>query len=61
MEPESVPAFRIGELSRRTAIRAQLLRAREGRYGLLQSAGRRADTGCPPKRTSGGSAACRLT
>jgi hypothetical protein len=58
MEPESVPAFRIGELSRRTGIGAQLLRAWEGRSSRP---GRRADTGCTPKRTSGGSAACRLT
>jgi DNA-binding transcriptional MerR regulator len=43
MEPESVPAFRIGELSRRTGIGAQLLRAWEGRYDLLQ-----------PTRSTGG-------
>jgi hypothetical protein len=43
MEPESVPAFRIGELSRCTGIGAQLLRAWEGRSSRP---GRRADTGC---------------
>ena len=43
MEPESVPAFRIGELSRCTGIGAQLLRAWEGRSSRP---GWRADTGC---------------
>jgi DNA-binding transcriptional MerR regulator len=43
VEPEAVPGVRIGELSRRTGISAQLLRAWEQRYGLLQ-----------PNRSAGG-------
>jgi DNA-binding transcriptional MerR regulator len=38
VEPEPVPGVRIGELSRRTGVSAQLLRAWEQRYGLLQPA-----------------------
>jgi DNA-binding transcriptional MerR regulator len=38
MRPAPLPGFRIGELSRRTGVSAQLLRAWERRYGLLQPA-----------------------
>jgi MerR family transcriptional regulator, light-induced transcriptional regulator len=43
MRPAPFPGFRIGELSRRTGVSAQLLRAWEHRYGLLQ-----------PTRSAGG-------
>jgi MerR family transcriptional regulator, light-induced transcriptional regulator len=43
MPGDPPPGFRIGELSRRTGVSAELLRAWERRYGLLQ-----------PIRTSGG-------
>lgn len=36
--PAPLPGFRIAELSRRTGVSAQLLRAWEHRYGLLQPA-----------------------
>lgn len=38
MFSEPVPGFRIGELSRRTSVSAQLLRTWERRYGLLRPA-----------------------
>ena len=38
MRPAPLPGFRIGELSRRTGISAQLLRAWEHRYGLFHPA-----------------------
>ena len=38
MRPAPPSGFRIGELSRRTGVSAQLLRAWEHRYGLLQPA-----------------------
>jgi DNA-binding transcriptional MerR regulator len=38
MVPEPPPGFRIGELSRRTGVSAQLLRTWEHRYGLLRPA-----------------------
>jgi DNA-binding transcriptional MerR regulator len=38
MSPEPLPGFRIGELSRRTRVSAQLLRTWERRYWLLQPA-----------------------
>jgi DNA-binding transcriptional MerR regulator len=38
MFPQPLPGFRIGELSRRTGVSAQLLRTWEHRYGLLQPA-----------------------
>ena len=38
MVPEPPPGFRIGELSRRTSVTAQLLRTWERRYRLLQPA-----------------------
>jgi DNA-binding transcriptional MerR regulator len=38
MGPTPLPAYRVGELSRRTGVSAQLLRAWERRYGLLQPA-----------------------
>jgi DNA-binding transcriptional MerR regulator len=38
MGPEPVPGWRIGELSRRTGVSPQLLRAWEHRYGLLRPA-----------------------
>lgn len=43
MPPESTPRLRIGELSRRTGVRTDTLRAWERRYGLLK-----------PERTEGG-------
>src|SRR5690349_21623087 len=43
MTPESTPRLRIGELSRRTGVRADTLRAWGRRYGLLK-----------PERTDGG-------
>ena len=43
MTPESTPRLRIGELSRRTGVRTDTLRAWERRYGLLK-----------PERTEGG-------
>ncbi len=43
MPPESTPRLRIGELSRRTGVRTDTLRAWERRYGLLT-----------PERTEGG-------
>jgi len=43
MRPAPQPGLRIGELSRRTGVSAQLLRAWEHRYGLLQ-----------PTRSAGG-------
>ena len=43
MTPDSGPRLRIGELSRRTGVRADTLRAWERRYGLLR-----------PERTEGG-------
>lgn len=43
MSPQSRPRLRIGELSRRTGVRADTLRAWERRYGLLR-----------PERTEGG-------
>lgn len=43
MRPAPLPGFRISELSRRTGVSAQLLRAWEHRYGLLQ-----------PTRSAGG-------
>lgn len=43
MTPDSGPRLRIGELSRRTGVRADTLRAWERRYGLLT-----------PERTEGG-------
>jgi DNA-binding transcriptional MerR regulator len=43
MTPDSGPRLRIGELSRRTGVRADTLRAWERRYGLLH-----------PERTEGG-------
>lgn len=43
MSPETGPRLRIGELSRRTGVRADTLRAWERRYGLLE-----------PERTDGG-------
>jgi MerR family transcriptional regulator, light-induced transcriptional regulator len=43
MSPESTPRLRIGELSRRTGVRTDTLRAWERRYGLLK-----------PERTEGG-------
>jgi len=38
MGPTPLPGLRVGELSRRTGVSAQLLRAWERRYGLLQPA-----------------------
>src|SRR5690348_165013 len=38
MFPQPLPGFRIGELSRRTGVSAQLLRTWEHRYELLQPA-----------------------
>ncbi len=43
MTPDTGPRLRIGELSRRTGVRADTLRAWERRYGLLR-----------PERTEGG-------
>jgi MerR family transcriptional regulator, light-induced transcriptional regulator len=43
MTPDTGPLLRIGELSRRTGVRADTLRAWERRYGLLR-----------PERTEGG-------
>ncbi|HEX5820180.1 MAG TPA: B12-binding domain-containing protein [Solirubrobacterales bacterium] len=43
MTPDTGPRLRIGELSRRTGVRADTLRAWERRYGLLR-----------PERTDGG-------
>lgn len=43
MGPTPPPGFRVGELSRRTGVSAQLLRAWERRYGLFQ-----------PTRSAGG-------
>jgi DNA-binding transcriptional MerR regulator/methylmalonyl-CoA mutase cobalamin-binding subunit len=42
-QPDDAPRLRIGELSRRTGVRADTLRAWERRYGLLR-----------PQRTDGG-------
>ena len=36
--PTPLPVYRVGELSRRTGVSAQLLRAWERRYGLLRPA-----------------------